>query len=203
MNQHRFDLIAKKLATTTSRRSLFRAGLAALAVDALGGLGRRVVGQEVCPDGCAEDQLCTDRGCVNLCENHRDCRNKFDDPCVLNTCVDGVCTSAIIECLPGSECCEGECCATSCELDSDCAVFDPCRWGRCSVDGQCEFTELDPCLVCASDDECLGSSQNTVCCDGACRRPCPVGTLMGKGCECHAYGSANLDGVVVRDDASG
>jgi hypothetical protein len=26
---------------------------------------------------------------------------------------------------------------------------------------------------------------------------------MGKGCECHAYGSTNLEGVVVHDDASG
>ena len=50
----------------------------------------------------------------------------------------------------------------------------------------CEFTELDPCVMCASDDECLGSGPDTICCDGACRRPCPDGTLMGKGCECHA-----------------
>jgi hypothetical protein len=26
---------------------------------------------------------------------------------------------------------------------------------------------------------------------------------MGKGCECHVYGSVSLDGVVVHDDASG
>lgn len=203
MNQYRFDLLARRFATTADRRALFRAAVAAIAVHALGGLGKAVVGQEACPDGCAEDEICTDRGCMTPCANHRDCRSKHDDPCVSNMCIDAVCVTAIIECLPGSECCEGECCATSCELDVDCAVFDPCRWGRCGVDGQCEFTELDPCVICVSDEDCLGSGQNTVCCDGACHRPCPVGTVMGKGCECHATGSVNLDGVVVHDDASG
>ena len=178
MNQYRFDLVAKRFATAPNRRALFRAAVAAVAVDALSGLSRRVAGQEVCPGGCAEEEICTERGCMTPCGNHRDCRSKHDDPCVSNMCSDGVCVSTIIECLPGSECCEGECCATTCELDSDCTVFDPCLWGRCGVDGHCEFTELDPCVICASDDDCLGEGQNTVCCDGACRRPCPTGTLM-------------------------
>jgi hypothetical protein len=30
-----------------------------------------------------------------------------------------------------------------------------------------------------------------------------MGTVMGKGCECQVTGAANLDGVVVVDDASG
>ena len=202
MNQHQFDLMARRFAAA-DRRAFFRAALVAIAVNIFGGLRRQVVGQEVCPGGCDEGELCTDSGCVTPCANHRDCRSKHDDPCVLNTCVDGVCTTAVIECLPGSECCQGECCATSCELDADCTVFDPCRWGRCGVDALCEFTELDPCVICDSDEDCLASGQNTVCCDGACRRPCPIGTLMGKGCECHATGSVSLDGVVVHDDASG
>ena len=203
MQQHRFDLFARRFATAANRRALFKAALTALVVDAYSGLGSVVVGQEACSSGCAENQLCTNRGCVTSCMNHRDCRNKHDDPCVSNTCVDGFCASTIIECLPGSECYKGECFATSCELDSDCTVFDPCEWGRCGVDGHCEFTELDPCVMCASDEECLSSGPNTICCDGACRRPCPGGTVMGKGCECQVSGSANLDGIVVHDDASG
>jgi hypothetical protein len=203
MNPDRFDVFARKLATVGHRRALLKGALATTAFTAWGGLAKVVVGQEACPASCAENQLCTDRGCVTPCANHRDCRDKHDDPCVSNTCVDGFCTTAIIECLPGSECYKGECYATTCELDSDCTVFDPCRWGRCGVDGRCEFTELDPCVVCASDDECHSSGQNSVCCGSACRRPCPDGTLMGKGCECHVNGSASLDGVVVHDDASG
>jgi hypothetical protein len=203
MNQQQFDRIARRFATAVDRRALLRAAVATMVAHALGGLGRVAAGQEVCPDGCAEDEICTDRGCVTPCTRHPDCRNKYDDPCVSNRCIDGVCVTAIVECLPGSACFDGECFPTSCELDTDCAVFDPCRWGRCGVDGRCEFIDLDPCVICAGDEECLGSGQNTVCCDGACRRPCPAGTLMGKGCECHAYGSTNLDGVVVHDDASG
>ena len=203
MNPDRFDVFAKQLATIGHRRALLKGALATTAFTAWVGLAKVVVGQEACPASCAENQLCTDRGCMTPCANHRDCRDKHDDPCVSNTCVDGFCTTAIIECLPGSECYKGECYATTCELDSDCTVFDPCRWGRCGVDSRCEFTELDPCVVCASDDDCLGSGQNSVCCGSACRRPCPDGTLMGKGCECHVNGSASLDGVVVHDDASG
>jgi hypothetical protein len=203
MNPHQFDVFAKQFTALRHRRMLLRGALAVIAFAGRSGLLNPVDGQESCPGGCADNQVCTERGCVTRCVNHRDCRHKHDDPCVSNTCVDGFCASAIIECLPGSECYKGECYATSCELDADCTVFDPCLWGRCGVDGHCEFTELDPCLICASDVECLSGGPNTVCCDGACRRPCPEGTVMGKGCECHAFGSVNLDGIVVRDDASG
>jgi hypothetical protein len=203
MNPHLFDVFTKQLAALRPRRALLRGVLAVIAAAARSGLPSPVVGQEDCPGGCAEKQLCTDRGCVTPCANHRDCRNKHDDPCVSNTCEDGFCATAVIECLPGSECYKGECYATSCELDADCTVFDPCLWGQCGIDGRCEFTELDPCVICAGDEDCLSSAPNTVCCDGACRRPCPDGTLMGKGCECHAFGSVSLDGIVVHDDASG
>lgn len=203
MNQQRFDLLAKRFAAARDRRSLVQVAVSAVALFALNGLGRDVAGQEACLGGCEEGEVCTDGRCVTPCENHRDCRSKHDDPCVSNTCIEGICIMAIVDCLPGHECCDGECCPKSCEFDVECAVLDPCRWGRCGVSGQCEFTELDPCVVCSTDDECLGSGQNTICCDGSCKRPCPEGTLMGKGCECRANGSATLDGLVVRDDASG
>jgi hypothetical protein len=203
MNPQQFDVFTKQLVALGHRRALLKGALAALTAAAWSGRPNGVVGQEACPGGCAENRRCTDRGCVTSCANNRDCRNKHDDPCVSNTCEDGFCATAIIECLPGSECYRGECYATSCELDADCTLFDPCRWGRCGVEGHCEFTELDPCVICANDEECLSSAPNTVCCDSACRRPCPSGTVMGKGCECNAFGSVNLDGIVVRDDASG
>ena len=66
MNQHQFDLIARRFAAA-DRRAFFRAALVAIAVNTFGGLGRQVVGQEVCPGGCAEGGLCTDRGCMTPC----------------------------------------------------------------------------------------------------------------------------------------
>ena len=202
MNLHHFDLLARGLATAGDRRSVLRT-VASIAAFALTGLHRSVVAQEGCLEACAEGEVCTGGVCSTPCENHRDCRSKHDDPCVSNTCLQGLCVTTIIDCLPGHECCKGECCPTSCASDVDCTVFDPCWWGRCGVSGQCEFTEMDPCHVCATDLDCVNSEQNTVCCNGGCRRPCPVGTLIGKGCECHANGSAAVDGVVVVDDASG
>ena len=202
MTNHPFDLLARRLGNARDRRSLLGSA-ASIAVFALGGVLRPLAAQTPCPEGCAEGEVCADGVCVTPCENHRDCRSKHDDPCVSNTCVNGVCTSAIIQCLPGHECCEGECCPKSCDLDLECAVFDPCWWGKCGENGRCEFTEIDPCHVCSADEDCLDSGLNTVCCDGACRRPCPEGMVMGKGCECQAIGSPSLDGVVVVDDASG
>ena len=203
MNQRHFDLLTRGFAMAHDRRKFCRATAMAAAAFAMGVGRKNATAQEACAGGCPEGEICTARGCVTPCENNRDCRSKHDDPCVSNMCIESVCMSAIVDCLPGHECCKGECCPKSCDFDVDCAVLDPCRWGRCGLSGQCEFTELDPCVVCVTDEECLASGHNTVCCDGSCQRPCPEGTIMGKGCECRANGSTSVDGVVVRDDASG
>jgi hypothetical protein len=195
--------VARRLTAAGNRRQFLAIAISAIAAFVHTGLRAKIAAQESCPGGCAESELCTERGCVTPCANHRDCRNKHDDPCVSNMCIDGVCVSAIVDCLPGHECCEGECCVKSCDFDTECAVSDPCLWSRCGAEGKCEFTELNPCLVCTTDQECAGSGQNTMCCGGACQRPCPEGMMMGKGCECQAIGLATLDGVVVYDDASG
>lgn len=202
MDPRGFDHFTRLLAVPSGRRCLGRGVLAAAATIAFRRFDRAAA-QVDCPGGCLEDQVCGDGYCVRPCANHRDCRSKRDDPCILNQCLDGVCVEAIVDCLPGYECCEGSCCPRGCERDDECVVLEPCRWGRCGLGGQCEFTELDPCVICASDLECQGGGPNTVCCGGACQRPCPTGTVMGKGCECRADASATLDGLVVRDDASG
>ena len=185
------------------RRALLKAALAAMAFGTLSGQCKVVIGQEaalaVAPRTSSAPIAVASLHARTIATAAASTMIRVSRICA----TDGFCATAIIECLPGSECYKGECCATTCELDDDCTVFDPCRWGRCGVDSHCEFTELDPCVICASDEDCLDSGQNTVCCGGACRRPCPVGTLMGKGCECQAIGSVNLDGVVVHDDASG
>ena len=200
MDPHRFDYFTRRLGTATDRRLLLKGMLAA----GLGvGFTRASHAQSECGEGCAEGQTCSNGGCVTACMNHRDCRSKHDDPCVSNNCLDGQCVSAIVDCLPGHECCEGACCPSGCTDDAQCAALDPCLWGRCGLAGQCEFTALDPCIVCVVESDCLGGDASSVCCDGACRRPCPDGTIMGKGCECRAPGSPSFEGIVVRDDASG
>ena len=48
MNQHQFDLMARRFAAA-DRRAFFRAALVAIAVNTFGGPWRQVVGQEVLP----------------------------------------------------------------------------------------------------------------------------------------------------------
>jgi hypothetical protein len=204
MDHRQFDRLTRRLASPGDRRGLLRLGLTMLASLPLPRVAGAAAAQEGCPGDCPADQVCVNGGCFRPCITHRDCRSKKkDDPCMSNTCVNGVCLQAIIDCQPGYECCQGECCPTSCMADADCAVADPCRWGRCGAEGVCVFTVIDPCPVCVTSDDCQSSAPNTFCCDGVCQRPCPEGTIMGKGCECRADSSAVLDGLVVRDDASG
>lgn len=200
MNPMRIDTIARVLAEPGNRRSFL--SIIFTVIFALRGSAFPVKAQEGCPQGCADPLTCIAGFCQQTCVNHRDCRSKRDDPCINNSCLDGVCVQAIVECMPGYECCQGECCHKSCETNEECAVFDPCRIGSC-LEGTCVFDEIDPCIVCAADADCLASGMNTLCCGGACRRPCPEGTVMGKGCQCTASATGTGNGLIVRDDASG
>ena len=201
MESRQFDELTRRLGSGQDRRRV----LAVLGGAVVAGIWPHAASfaQAGCSTRCASGEYCADGVCVPGCRNDRDCRNKHDDPCMLNQCIDGVCASAIVDCLPGYECCQGACCPAGCSDDSACVVFEPCWRGQCGAEGQCEFIELDPCVMCEWDDECLGSAPNTACCDGACRRPCPEGTVMGKGCECEGIGLTSMDDVLVRDDASG
>lgn len=196
-----FDRMTLRL----SRRRARRAAVLALAAALAGALGLRqhdAMGQE-CPVSCADGEACVGGQCLRTCQTHRDCRSKkHDDPCIANTCVDGVCLQAIVDCDPAHVCCRGECCPRTCTSDDECSTLDPCRTARCGTGGVCEVTELDQCVTCQSAADCADQGANVVCCNGSCKRPCPVGTVMGKGCECGADGSAD-SGLIVRDDASG
>jgi hypothetical protein len=202
MRFERFDSLTRRLGGARDRRDLIRVLISSVAV--LSAFSwRDGQAHAACPRGCEEGQVCLSGACVRTCEFDRHCRSNKHDPCIIDTCVNGVCMQAIAECLPGYECCRGECCPKSCVADDECAVLDPCRWGQCGAEGQCVFTQIDPCVLCASDVECQATNPGTICCDGACQRPCPDGTTLSKGCECHADASATRDGLVVRDDASG
>ncbi len=200
MDSGRFDELTRRLATLLDRRRLLGATSAAIAAF---GRERGAYAQDECRERCPSGSRCVGGECVAGCDNDRNCRSKHDDPCVLHACVDGSCVAAVIDCLPGHECCGGSCCPSGCVSDADCVLFGPCQWGRCGADGQCEFLDIDPCTVCLLGQDCAGEASNTVCCGGMCRRGCPEGTFMGKGCECGTDGSATLEGIVVRDDASG
>lgn len=188
--------------TIALSRGLTRRALAAFGGLLMGGaVTGRMAAQEDC--GCYEGETCRDGHCFTACATNRDCRSRQnDDPCVLNSCVDGICVSAIVDCQPGYECCYGECCNKRCATDAECAVFDPCRIGACQS-GVCVFTQIDPCNPCVSDADCLANGMNTQCCSGSCRRPCPDGLVMGKGCECVANADGTGNGLIVRDDESG
>ncbi len=201
MDHQLFDDLTRMAALPYGRRQIMRAFVLAWFGSLLAS-GRSRAVQAECPDGCDDDEVCQDGHCRQTCEFDRNCRSKKDDPCVLKLCLNGFCDEAIIDCLPGFECCDGECCAKSCTDDEECAVYDPCRIGTCT-EGVCTFSELDPCLTCASDEECVNAAPNVICCEGTCRTPCPEGTLLSKGCECQADRSAEIHGIVVRDDASG
>lgn len=204
MDPRRFDDVARRLALLLNRRNVLRLSSSLLASLALTRIGDAAQAQEECPQECPAGQTCIAGGCSIPCLNHRDCRSKKkDDPCIDNSCVEGFCVQAIIDCAPGYVCCDEGCCPQGCASDADCAVVDPCVMSRCGTSGICEFTDVNPCLTCAGDADCAGQEQNTVCCEGACQRPCPDGTVMGKGCECGAHESGMGAGVVVRDDASG
>ncbi|MCA9863616.1 MAG: hypothetical protein KC432_11370, partial [Thermomicrobiales bacterium] len=148
MDANQFDRLAVTLARGVTRRALG----AAVAYCATAMAARGAAALDAC-GGCYDGEACIDGACWRVCETNRDCRSRQnDDPCVNNSCVDGICVMAIADCQPGYECCFGECCNKHCGADEECAVFDPCRTGAC-VDGICQFTDRDPCNPCVSDTD--------------------------------------------------
>lgn len=201
MDHQKFDDLVRAFGRGWRRRTVLR-GLAALV---LGGTGERrqfAAAQEACAYACEEDEVCRGGVCIQTCEFDRHCRSKKDDPCILKMCIEGFCTEAIVDCQPGFECCDGACCEKSCIADDECAIFDPCRFGRCQ-EGVCAFFGIDPCITCLADVDCTPTAPTVICCAGVCRLPCPPGTTMSKGCECLANESGIQNGLIVQEDASG
>ena len=129
MDDERIDSIARAMAGLQDRRSLMRGAVLVIAA-VLPMQRRRVLAQDDCGGQCPQGQQCQRGICITPCANDRDCRSKKDDPCILNTCINGICIQAIADCLAGYECCRGECCPKRCGVDAECAVARSLPIGR-------------------------------------------------------------------------
>ena len=166
-----FDLLARRLATQRSRRTL------------LGGLAVAFAGERLRRAAMASAQTADSSG-VAVCAEDADCSADSPDPCTGATCVDGACTYFIAACAPGYTCCgNGSCCPdggpTVCASDADCVVpDDPCAGGSCD-NGTC-VTFLVLCV------------EGTTCCgNGAC---CPVTDACRDDGDCPSYPNPCLRG---------
>lgn len=202
MDSQGFDRLTKQLATAVGRRRMLGGLLGMVGLAGASRFAAESRAQAECPDGCPRNRRCVDGKCVRACQRDGECRSQ-SDACVGGRCRDGVCSKFAVRCEAGYTCCgNGECCAQSCRLDLDCFVAEPCVTARC-VDGTCDYTRRESCVVCADDADCEASGGT--CCDGTCVSPCPEGSVLSKGCECRVTGA---DGIIITtnpavDDASG
>jgi hypothetical protein len=148
----KFDRIARSLAARTNRRRALR----------FVGIGSLVAWwNRARQDSAAQESLGP-----TPCSQDADCVDGDADACTGATCVDGLCTYFIVDCIPSHVCCgNGSCCPVdegeSCLGDTDCvaASDDPCAGARCEGGSCVPFL-----ATCEPDFACCGN--------GAC---CPVG----------------------------
>jgi hypothetical protein len=149
---------------------------------------------------CLDGGECCSGACVGGfcgCSNDGECED--DNPCAIDTCVDGTCNhepiTERIEC-PGGVCAGGECCPPgqacggvchpACDnggdrlIANDCACPEcvdhaecdddhPCTTDFCS-DGICRHA-WDPVGCCTNDEECDRNWSGFICCGGQCKDP--------------------------------
>ena len=140
------------------------------------------------------------------------CNEDPDDPCTVDTCVDGACAHAPVgagccatdadcpsfPCMP-SACVNGQCHASEpipgcCTSDADCSDGDPCTEDHCTEDDVCATQAIAGC--CHLDAECSDGdpcTQDLCESDGACAHP-PVAGCCTLDTECD-------DGDGCTDDA--
>jgi hypothetical protein len=186
MAGQRLDHFARELGTAVDRRGALRAVAGVLlAVAFTWRSHRRGLAQETLPPPCRSDDDCLGDGL---------------DTCMGAYCLDGVCETFVVDCLPGDVCCgNGSCCpgtgVIGCFADADCAIAsdDPCLVARCES-GQCAMLIVD----CAPGFSCCGS--------GEC---CPVestGCVTDADCGLTAAGACGhhrcLDGVCLPGPSS-
>jgi hypothetical protein len=142
---------------------------------------------------CQTNQICTDVGCVTVCQADSDCPQ--GDVCKSNQCVAPTSPPGnIVKCLTDADCAPGEACvgtgawatctakSNACQYSSECAQGTVCADGECLVD--CSAGQACPsgtqctkgvCIPttgtqCTTDAECSGSTPK--CDQGTCVAAC-------------------------------
>jgi hypothetical protein len=154
---------------------------------------------------CKADESCVDGECMPAsgCNTSADCKGSRvciggycrepgcaqDSDCQdMQRCVDNLCVEIDCwnhgDCLPEQYCLDYECLNDECSTDADCALGEECapegfcrekQVTTCSVDTECDTTEL--CLdgTCQVPPSCTGDADcpaGTNCQSGRCARPC-------------------------------
>lgn len=161
MADHRFDTLARMLATGASRRRTLRlltGGIAGATLlrHALGAPSAKAQDLPLPQPACAQDS---------------DCVRGDSDPCVGTRCVGGACSVFTVDCIGAHVCCgNGQCCAdpgaVGCASDADCAGSgaDSCTGARCEGGICAPFSVLcAPGFVCCGNGQCCAENGSSPC----------------------------------------
>lgn len=157
---------------------------------------------------CQANQICTDVGCVNVCQADSDCPQ--GDVCKSNQCVaPSTSPGNILTCTKDSDCPSGEACVGTgqwatctaksnvCQYSSECAQGKVCADGECLTDcsqgqtcptgtactkGICEPTAGSQCTT---DAQCSGSTPK--CENGSCVAACDPNSVSTSQCAAGEY----------------
>ena len=200
MDGRRFDILAQRLATLRSRRSILRDGLVAAAAVLAASRRQNVSAQAPCSFAlvdCFQNQICVDGMCDDCPEGLAPCQtycaDLLNDP---DNCL-----------FCGNQCSSGICESSQCREDAGC---DP---GLTSCSGQCInlLTDVSNCGVCGVVCEGVsgpGFESDVQCVQGQCSTGCPPGAgLCADECtdlavdalNCGACGNRCIAGSICCD----
>jgi hypothetical protein len=162
MAGRQLDHFARELGAAVDRRGAFRALAGLLLAATFSWRSRR--------RGLAQGTL------TPSCRGDDDCLSDEFDTCMGAYCLDGVCETFVVDCLPGDVCCgNGSCCPSAdvieCFADADCAIAsdDPCLFAVCES-AQCAMLIVDcaPGFSCCGTGECCPAESNSCATDADC-----------------------------------
>lgn len=122
---------------------------------------------------CADGEVCVNGNCNATCTSAADCP---DEPCVTETCTEGICLSTVVDCDDGVACTDD-----SCNMQTDaCENVSNCPDGQvCNTDtGACEVQACTTNADCNDGNFCNGEETcdtNTEVCQAG-TNPCDAAT---------------------------